>query len=214
MQPRLIIGFDVLTQPQFLIRMQTIGGGLENNLNFPLPWPPEILSPAALVAAVKSFTDDYNAASNGDRALITARDKSRVSLTGKVQKIAHYLEIVADGDVAKLSTSGFELRHDIVKSVVVDPLGLLTGLTLTRGVLPGTLDFHAKAEPKALSYYLQLCSGDPAVEANWTDVGEYPHCNRIKLTGLTAGKTYYVRIRAFNKAGHGLWTTSAGMLVL
>ena len=29
-----------------------------------------------------------------------------------------------------------------------------------------------------------------------------------------SGKTHYVRIRGFNKNGHGVWTTSAGVLVL
>jgi len=29
-----------------------------------------------------------------------------------------------------------------------------------------------------------------------------------------SGKTHYVRIRGFNKNGHGVWTTSSGIPVL
>ena len=35
-----------------------------------------------------------------------------------------------------------------------------------------------------------------------------------EFSGLRPGKTYYARLRAFNKNGHGVWTTSAGIILL
>ena len=214
MQSKLIVGFDVLSESAFLLRLETIAAGLEGNTSFPVPWPAQILDPVKLRAEVDAYKVLYTDASSGDRNKIKLRQTGRTKLTGELQKIAHYLEIVAAGDVGMLGSTGFELRHDIVKGVVVDPVGQLADVKLTRGVLPGSLQFHAKADPAALSYHVEISSSDPAVEAGWSVVGEYAHCNRIDITGLVAGKTYYVRIRAFSKAGMGLWTTSAGVVVL
>jgi hypothetical protein len=214
MKGKLIIGFENLSEPAFLLKIQAIAAALEGNANFPPPWPPQLVDPAKLVAQVSDYKDLYLAAQDGDRNNIKLRVTARVDLTDELKKIAPYLEIVADGDPGKLASSGYDQRHDIVKSAVVDPLGMLADLKVTRGVLPGTLHVHAKAEPKAISYHVQVALGDPSVESNWTAAGEFEHCNRIELTGLTTGKTYYVRICAFNKHGHGAWTTSAGVVVL
>jgi hypothetical protein len=85
---------------------------------------------------------------------------------------------------------------------------------VTRGTLSGTLLVHARALPHVDVYTVQIATGDPSVEANWADAGTFRHCNRIELTGLTPTKTYYVRLRGFNRHGHGVWATSAGILVV
>ena len=131
-----------------------------------------------------------------------------------LKTVAHYLEIVAAGDTAILATTGYELRKDIVKGVVAVVLEALQDLKVTRTPLSGGLLVHAKAEPHADVYHVQIASADPSVEANWGPTTEYVHCNRIELTGLTPNKTYYVRIRGFNKHGPGVWATSPGILVL
>jgi predicted RNA-binding protein with TRAM domain len=214
MQGILIVGFDGLSEPAFLLRAESISAGAQNNAYFPVPWPAQILDPVKLKTEVDAYKVLYNEASSGDRNKIKLRQTGRTDLTVELKKVAHYYEIVAAGDVGMLSTTGFELRHDIIKSAVVDPIGMLADLKLSRGIVPGSLQLHAKADPAALSYHVEIASADPAVEANWSVVGEYPHCNRIDIQGLVAGKTYYVRIRAFSKAGMGLWTTSAGVVVL
>ena len=101
-----------------------------------------------------------------------------------------------------------------VKSVLQTALGPLQNLKVTRASLSGGLLVHAKADPHADVYHVQMAFADPSVEANWSATIEYVHCNRIELTGLTPQKLYYVRLRAFNKNGNGLWVVSPGILVL
>jgi hypothetical protein len=214
MQPKLIISLDNLSEPDFLVRVESIGASLPGNAAFPEPWPAQVPAPGTILTAVTAYQATYNAAKDGDRAKIKIRTQARTSLTGQLKTVAPYLEIVAAGDVGKLATTGFQLRHDIVKSVAASPLSALGGLTVKRGALSGVLIVHARAEPAADVYNVQVASADPSVETNWSDAGTYSHCNRIELGGLTAGKTYYVRIRAFNKNGYGVWVASAGVLVL
>ena len=214
MQAKLIISFESYSEPTFLVKVTGISTGLQNNTGFPVPWPAAVPDPTAIAKAVDDYAVLYEEAKNGDRAKIKIRQDARVALTAKLKKVAAYLELVANGDVSLLTSTGFDLRHDSVKSMNTDPLGPLKGLKVTRGVLGGTLNVHATAQPDADIYNLEIASADPAVEANWSDAGDRTHCNDITLTGLTPGKTYYVRIRGFNKNGHGVWTTSAGIVVL
>jgi hypothetical protein len=68
--------------------------------------------------------------------------------------------------------------------------------------------------PSAGSYDLQMTTGDPTVEANWTDGGVFKSCRRIELRGLTPLKTYSVRLRALGASGYGAWSEAASVTVL
>ena len=214
MQPKLIIAFEALSEPLFLVRIESIGASLMNNASFPIPWPPQVAAPPKIAADVAAYLVLYNAAKDGDRAKIKLRHSARLNLTTELKTVAGYLELVAGANVALLATTGYELRHDIVKSVTTTPPGVLTHFKVTRGPLGGELVVHAQHDPTVDVYNVHLCTMDPLVEANWSDGGTYKHCNHVELKGLVTGKTYYVRIRGFNKNGHGVWTTSSGIPVL
>jgi hypothetical protein len=214
MQPHLIISFDHYSEPGFLLRVETIASSLNPNANFPAPWPTQVPSPSQLTTTVAAYQVAYKNAAGGDKASIKVRKGQRTALSTMLQTVAHYLEIVANGNAGVLATSGYELRHDIVKSVLQTALGPLQNLKVTRASLSGGLLVHAKADPHADVYHVQTASADPSVEANWSATIEFVHCNRIELTGLTPSKTYYVRIRGFNRNGTGVWATSPGILVL
>jgi hypothetical protein len=214
MQPYLIVSFDRYNEPSSLLRVETIAPSLTGNANFPTPWPAQVPDPAAISSAVTNFQVAYKNAAGGDRAAIKVRKGQRTALSTMLRTTAHYLEIVAAGDVAKLATTGYGMRKDVVKSIAATPLGALTGLKVTRAPLSGGLIVHATAASQADVYHVQVATADPSVAANWGPTQEFVHCNRIALTGLTPNQTAYVRIRGFNKNGPGVWTTSAGILVL
>jgi hypothetical protein len=214
MQPYLIIAFDKYNEPDFLLRVETIGLALPNNANFPVPWPAAVADPSAITTAVTNYGVAYKNAAGGDKAAIKVRVGQRTTLSTMLRNAAHYLEIVAAGNVAMLASTGYDLRKDVVKSLSQDPIEALANLKVTRTVLSGGLIVHAKADRRADIYHVQVASADPSVETNWGPTQEFVHCNRIELTGLTSGKVYYVRIRAFNKNGPGVWATSPGILVL
>lgn len=214
MKSQLITDFSTLNEPQFLLQVETISVALPSNAFFPLPWPAQVLAPPAMGLKVAAYQLAYNKAKDGDRTQIKARVTARILLTGEFQTVAHYLQIVSNGDASMLATTGFPLRQIGVKSISTNPLGAPLDLAVTRTALPGGLHVHARSLLRAYVYNLEIATGDPSVEANWSDAGIYPHCNHITLTGLTAGKTYYVRLRGFNRNGHGVWATSPGILVL
>jgi hypothetical protein len=64
------------------------------------------------------------------------------------------------------------------------------------------------------SYDVQITSGDPTVEANWTSAGSYRNSGRIELTGLATLKTWSARMRALGSAGPGDWSVPVSLLAV
>ena len=214
MQPFLIVSFEHYNEVEFLQRVEAIAPAVDPNANFPGPWPAPLMQPSWVTTTVAAYKAAYLAAAGGDKAKIKVRVAQRVALTKQLKPIAHYFEIVAAGDVSLLATTGYELRHDIVKSAAPEPVGALEDFKVTRAALSGGLIVHAKADPNADTYQVQIASADPSVAANWSAAGEFVHCNKIELMNLTPTKVYYVRMAGFNKAGLGVWTTSPGITVV
>lgn len=66
----------------------------------------------------------------------------------------------------------------------------------------------------AKSYEVSVCEGDPATESNWRHQATSTRANRIVLTGLTAGKVYYFRIRAITSHGEGPWSNFVSIMAI
>lgn len=66
----------------------------------------------------------------------------------------------------------------------------------------------------AKSYELWYCEGDPMTESNWRHLVTSGQAKRIEITGTTAGKLYYFRIRAITSKGSGSWSTFVSMVAI
>jgi hypothetical protein len=214
MQPKLIITFKTLSEPDFDAKAALIYDSLKDNKNFPQPWLANVPQPADLETAVTNYHVLFIAAQSGDHEKITSRGVARTLLTKIFKKLAPYLESVADGSVSKLQTTGYDLRHDIVRSTSPDPLPAPQNLRFYRGDLSGTMVNKASILRGAGSYQLQICTGDPAIEANWRDHGMSMHCSNIVTSGYTPGMVYYSRLRGIGTNGPGAWAVSAGVMAV
>lgn len=214
MQPKLIIAFEKLSEPAFDAKAEHIYTSLNGNANFPLPWPAYVPQLADILTAKGNYHTQFEAAQTGDKTKIAARDAARAVLTGQLKKLAPYLELVANGDVAKLETTGYDLRHDIIKSHAEHPLAAPANFTFERGAVSGTMIASADSLAGAGSYELNICTGDPAVEANWSDKGTFLHDSEITTDGYTPGKIYYARLRGIGSNGPGVWAVSPGMMAV
>ena len=214
MQPKLIIAFDRLNEPDFDAKAELINTSLTGNANFSLPWPAYVPQLADITTARTNYHTLYDAAKGGDSVKISARGVARTTLTGLLKKLAPYLELVANGDVAKLQTTGYDLRHDIVQSREEHPLAAPAHFTFERGEVSGTMVASADSLAGAGSYELSICTGDPAVEANWVDKGTFRHDSDITTDGFTPGKIYYARLRGIGSNGPGVWAVSPGVMAV
>lgn len=214
MQPKLIIAFDRLSEPVFDTKADLIYTSIAANVNFPLPWPAPVPQLPDILAAKTNYHGLFEAAQSGDAGKIAARIIARDALTTLLKNLAPYLELVAAGNVAKLQTTGYDLRHDIVQSNTDDPLPGPTSFSFMRGDVSGTLVASADSLPGAGSYILQTCTGDPAVEANWKPKGTLLHCSKIITDGYIPGTVYYARLQGIGTNGPGVWSVSEGVMAV
>jgi hypothetical protein len=214
MQPKLIITFEKLSYPDFDTKADLIYTSLKSNANFPPPWPAYVPQPADLGAAQGNYHTLFEAAQTGDSVKISARNAARDVLTGILKNLAPYLELVANGSIAKLQTTGYDLRHDIVQPVSPNPLPAPTGFNFARGNVGGTMVAWADSLAGAGSYILQICTGDPAVEANWTTKTTSLHCSNIITDEYVPGKIYYARLCGIGPNGAGVWAVSPGVMAV
>jgi hypothetical protein len=220
MQAKVIISFEQFSEPAFQAVVGRIMAGLTDNPHFPLPWAPPVPSLEQLKAAFAAYQEAYYASQTRDQIKIAQRNELRRVVTRMLRQIGTYLELAADGDQAKLVTTGFELRRDAVRSY-----GAAAGTNLAAGALEaprefrialggriGTLELNALGQAKVLSYEVQITQGDPATEAAWQHLTMLPNLRRALLEGLPGGPLW-IRVRAFTKDGYGAWTTPLSVLM-
>ena len=111
MKKHLIISFQSLNQADLLAKASHIVGSLKDNPNFPAPWPAPVPPLGQVEALVNDYTGAYQAALNRDRLKIAERNAISERLIELLQKLAHYLEVIADGNEAALLSTGYDLSH-------------------------------------------------------------------------------------------------------
>jgi hypothetical protein len=214
MQPKLIISFDRLGDAAFDVKASLIYNSLKDNKSFPQPWLAYVPQLADLNAAVDNYHILFEAALSRDRVKIASRESARRILTKLLKQLAPYLELIANGDVSKLQTTGYSLRRDIVRSLNLDPLMAPANFHFERGELSGSMVAWADSLPGAGSYHLMTCTGDPNIELNWENRGGFRRCSKIIVPGFTPGTVYYARLCGIGTKGPGVWAVSPGVMAV
>ena len=214
MQPKLVIAFDPLSEAEFQAKVGHILASLSNNPYFPEPWPEPVPSLAQLNAAYMVYLDAYHASLTRDSLKIRHREAARDALTDKLKHLASYLELVAHHDTDKLSTTGFDLRRDIVRGIHGGTLPAADKFWAEHGPKSGTVMLHVARVAGAKLYEVQIAQGDPSVEENWKPATTSATGSHILLEGLTPAQTYWFRVRAMGSGGPGLWTDPISLIVV
>ena len=84
--------------------------------HFPPPWLASVPPLEELEGLVNEYGRTYQAALNGDRLKIAERNAISKTMIERLKKIAHYLEVVADGNEAALISTGYNLSHEPVRT--------------------------------------------------------------------------------------------------
>ena len=214
MQAKLIVTFDRLSAPDFLVKSGSIVNSMTGNSHYKEPWIGQGLTLDLLTAAYGNFQDAYHASLTKDTLKIAQRDVARIALTDLIKRLAMYLELISNGDTAMLATTGYDLRHDIVRNNSNDLLPAPADFRVTHGQLSGSLNVQVARLANAGSYEIHVAKDDPKIESNWQHAISSVTSAHIVITGLIPGQTYWLRVRGIDSNGGGVWSEPISIIVV
>jgi hypothetical protein len=180
-----------LPEPEVISTAKTVHTKMTGNSNFTTPNPTLVALQAAIDAAEQA-TDTYATAEQTLKEKLTQRvaavDALRVLLTQESQYVAN----TAKGNGAVILSAGFAIRSGRGPAA---PLEAVVNMSCSAGDHAGELDVMWDGQAGAKMYVLQICTGDPLVEANWRQV-DLTTKSKFAVTGLTSGTRYWFRVAA------------------
>ncbi len=157
-----------------------------------------------LAAAEAAMRTAQAAQAQGGTAATAEKDYRRTILTGLLEKLALYVQLVSGNDPVKLLSSGFNLVNaNRTSSQLPRPTGLrlVNGLT---GQLLLTVDRVGNARCYEIGVALLDDDGKPSP---WTSGGLATKSRNMPVDGLVPGKMYAVQTRAVGgTTGYSDWS--------
>jgi hypothetical protein len=225
---KLVATFRTLNEMEFQARMGTILTASENHPLLPVPRPEVLPSQAALRADETAYREAALAVQQRDMRQKPKRDEARERLSKNLHRLAVYLELAADGNMALLQATGFELRREsqrgantsapgttgaMAAALAVSRLGPPEGFRVGLGPRPGTLLVDASRQRGAIAYEIQVTHGDPAQDEGWERAAIVTTVRDVLVEHQTPGPTW-VRLRAVRAGGmNGPWTAPISVVV-
>jgi len=184
---------------------------LTNNSNFPEPWATG-LSLAICLALADNYDSWIIASGRWDRDNIATRNEVSIEVKNLLDKLAHYVEIIAGDNLAALRSSGFPLRHRHGKtsSSQIVPAFSSAALASSQGPVVENLSgakvvLHAPWAADVISREVQTTTGNPADENAWCEKTVFAPNTRMEMD-CTAGANTFFRFRDVTGKGVGDWS--------
>jgi hypothetical protein len=188
---KVTLGLAALTHEQLVTKGQEIHDAMvlaAATFNAPVP------TMAALLVLVNNLRNAIIARVAADAAATTAvqlEKDAADALAGGLTQEGTYVDGKALGVAAVILLAGMGVRK---AAAAVGPMPKVLNLKLTTSDIHGALDWMCKPTPGVRVYILQICTGDPAVEANW-HYSDTQTASRGTLKNLPSGNVW-VRVLA------------------
>ncbi len=216
-QPKLILGFDRLSDPNLLAFGGAVVAAMKDNAAFPSPWGDNALTWDGFNTALVAYRDAYSAALSRDVQKINRRNEARQVFVDLLRRVGAYVEFRAHGNVTMLASSGFELRAESVRVNGSTAPGAVADLRATPTEHSGRIQLRAGRAQGAKGYEVQTRTTDPSAAseaegAGWSHAQTVFTVQSLSLDGLPAGFAW-VRMRGANGSGYGPWSAPVRVLV-
>jgi len=180
-------------------------------------FPHPVSKPVELKDLGNSYLVVTAAAESRDVNKIAQRDAMRplVELNPAITVQWVVIRSVKEGNPSLIANLGLEQKKKKpARSAITSTVTTPAKATAKHGQHSGSVLISTPKVPKALTYDVGKCSGDPTAEDSWQIMGPFDHCRNIELTGLEPGKLYHFRVRCFGKGGYSPWSSIITLRVL
>ena len=196
MKANIKLELKTLTPIRMAALMRLVASGLQGNAHFPNP----PISAADLKAEELVFTKAILDAIQGSLHSRTVRDALMEQARARMRYLADYVRMVAQGDAAILSSSGFELvRLSGPPQRMGIPVSMGARMTGRKGEV--ALRWSGIANRRAYNVYMTAMDpSDP--NAEWSSIAVTGK-NTHRVQGLEAYKPHWFRVSAVGALGEG-----------
>ena len=181
------INFDGYAEPELLQKTRAAVLKMTGNANFP-----NIVPTAANMAIA---ADDFEAAmanaSTGNKDAIANKNAQKAVLQGMMRSWGLYVNLLSDGDLEKLTSSGLPITKEPTPAV----LGVPENLVISQAVNPGTIEVSFKAVDKAINYRYEWAANPITANTVWQ--GIISTSRKQVISSLEQGSNYWFRVRAY-----------------
>ena len=185
-------------------KLLVVGGAIIHSLKHSLFFTDPQPSLAEVEAAFADYQQKVYEASGGGLLYTTAKRESKRRLANLLQKLAFYVSVQSDGDLAKLRSSGFPLLEKRGKGT--SP-GMPMQPFLDDGRRSGEIAFGFKPVGRDMSYdYCFATELDKQGMPLWGELLTTTRSFRDYVDGFVPGTLVYFRVRARNRHGISNWT--------
>ncbi len=196
-----------LSETERAVRVQDVVTHMTGNASFPTP-NPTLASVQTHVTTASSKIAAAIAAITAARMAVQEKRAALDVIENDFRLLGLYVENVANGDTAKITSAGFELRATPVPAGLPEaPLSVMA----SAGDFPGQLIVEWEASDGAVIYEIQTTS-DPVTESSWVTRGTSTRTSS-SIMGLPTGGHCWVRVRAIGSAGPGPYSDAAAKTV-
>ena len=173
---------------------------------------PYFTNPDIPLAEVQLSLDELLAAKlashDGSSLCIAIMHEKDLMTEKKFRILVAYVNRMADGDVSKIISSGFNVskQHIMINKAI---------LAIKYGVHSGTVILVAKTVDNAAAYIWQMYVGEfaPLTDAEWITIGHSTNAT-FEVTGLTKTTVCHFRYSAITAKGTTDFCASVGKIIL
>ncbi len=195
MKAKIKLSLYALTAVRLLALLRNVVAKLTGNALFPTP----PVTMAELTAKGDELEAAIALATEGSKASKAARNARMAEAKVMLTSVADYVRMVAQGDEAKLLTTGFEMAK---RPEPVGVPGTTRNLTVRGSNSARTLELRWRRVHGAHGYRVWKTESDPNVEANWQPIGYTTRASHV-VADLESLKAYWFCVSAIGVAGEG-----------
>ena len=193
---KITLPFTRLSDAELEARSFGIIAAMTGNAQFPEPSP----TLADLGSSLQLFSDALALSHTKDKVKVAIKNQHRSNLAFQLSKLGSYVDYIAQGDRAILSSSGFSLSAE---TSTPKPLAQPSNFTVEVGSRSGAALAYMRAVANAKTYLFRWGVA-PIVNDSWLHAMHSKP--KFTITGLVPGTTYSFQIGVAGTKGQAVYT--------
>jgi len=189
---KLVTNYGKLSDANLNQKATDIKNSLTNNPNFDA----DSLSLTNFITLQLNYEAALRLVTSRDRVKIALKNQSRLLLLQGMSQLALEVNAQANGDRAKLLSSGFDLAQDGDSNALISTP---TDFKISEGLNNGELKFSCKKVLNAVSYVFEYTDELPTEDTKWVAISA--STKELTIKGLRSGTRIYGRIKAIGTKG-------------